>query len=223
MSAHIPMTVARMHGVLVTRPGSRVFHAYSGPLTPSGRFIPLAARTVCNARTRRLSVLERVGSVLDLGGRRMCVRCSARLARAARRAEQPISRDECLAFYRGITLADLVVATALTATVDETHRVGFVLSLLFGAPPARRPIEFNGRQALFDVDAALVRRRRALRETERTPDELEDLRRRRDEQAYTDGLAIASRRRADRIERAMERRDQGRYLMPHERELLAHA
>lgn len=223
MSVHPSLLVARMHGVLVTRPHSDVFHVYSGTLTPSGRCVPRAARTVCTARTRRLSVAVRSGAAVDLAGRRMCARCSARLFAIARRAEQPISRDDCLAFYRGITLADLVVAIALATSVDETHAIGFVLGLLFGPAPVRRPAEFGGRQALFDVHTELLRVRRHLRNTERSPEEIEAAARKREADLERDAQILAGRRQAAQLDRAVERRSRNQFLMPHERELLAQA
>lgn len=224
MTTHIGLVAARMHAVLVARPHSPVVHVYAGPLTPSGRSIPRAARAVCSARTRRLYVLERDGSVLDLGGRRVCGRCSARLSATARRAEQPIQRAACVEFYAGLTLADLVVAIAMATTVEETHRIGFAMGLRFPAPPVRRPEVTSDRDAfmaaLFDVNAQLLRRRGELRVAELSPEEREQRAAARDAEAMRDEQIRAARRKADAIARATDRRNAGRYLMPHERELL---
>lgn len=224
MNYHLGLVVARMHGVLVARPRSGVFHVYAGPLTPSGRYIPHAARTVCRAYTRRLSVLERDGSVLDLDGRRMCARCRVRLVLRARRTPQPIRREACEEFYAGLTLADIVVATALTETVDETHRVSFALGLRFPPPPLRRPDPVTDRDifrgALFDVHAALLRRRRHLVALARTPEEIEAARRQREIEAEDDARLLAAHRRGARVARAQDRANRGQYVTEWERPLL---
>ncbi len=227
MTAHVGLVAAQLHAVLVARPGSRVVHVYSGPLTPSGRFVPRAARTACTAHTRRLSVLERVGSVLDLGGRRVCGRCSARLSAMARRAEQPHQREACVAFYAGLTLADVVVAIAMATTVEETHRIGFAMGLRFPPAPARRPSGEGDRDrfraALFDVNTQLLRRRNVLRAAERTPEEVEAAAAARELEAMRDAQILAERRRSDRIARAVDRRNNSQYLTPWEKDLLSTA
>lgn len=229
ISVHLGLAVARMHGVLVTRPGSRVFHVYAGPLTPSGRFVPRVARTACGARTRRLSVLERVGSVLDLGGRRVCGRCSARLSAVARRAEQPVSRDDFLRVYgglSGVTLGDLVVALAMCTTVDENRRVAYVASVVHGfmePTGTRRPVEAGRRQARYDFEVELLRQRRVLTAAERTPEEVEAAARRREDETARSAQLYAARRKAAAMDRALDRRQRGQYLMPHERALLSSA
>lgn len=229
MSTHLGLTAARMHGVLAIRPGSTVFHIYAGPRSRRTGRIPRGARPVGNCRTRQLRELERDGSVLDLAGRRLCGRCSARLSAVARRAEQPVSRDACLAFYSGITLADLVVATVMTSTVDETHRVGFVLGLLFGQAPVIRPRDpaagdgayrVRVRQAMFDLHAEIVRRRRALVAAARSPEEIEIAARIREDELARDQRILSGRRKAAALDRAIDRRNAGQYLMPHERQLL---
>lgn len=248
MSNHQGLTIARMNGHLVYRPGSDVFHVYTGVLTPSGRWVPAAGRTVCKVRSRRLSVLERTGAVLDLDGRRMCGRCTARLATLAARDVQPVARDACLRFYAGVQLRDLVTATHLTTTVDETHRVGFVMGLLFGQAPVVRPAETTWdpnrgwyvdrgkqprqylslaahdrhvyKQALFDLTAELLRRRRALVAAERTPEEIEAAARKREADAARDARILAERRRGAAMDRVLDRRTNSEYLMPHEKALL---
>lgn len=225
MSAHVGLVAARMHPVLVARPGSPVFHVYSGPLTPSGRFVPRTARTACTAHTRRLSVLDRDGSVLDLDGRRLCGRCEARLSATARRASQPVSRDDFTRMYggpAGVTLADLLVALVMCQTVEENRRVAFVASLVHGfmdPTSTRRPTEPGKRQARYDFEVELLRRRHALAAAERTPDEVEDAAVRREVEAARDAQAIAARQRADRIDRAVDRRNAGHYLTPWEKTL----
>lgn len=226
MSTHRGLVVARMHGVLVTRPGSPVFHVYSSPLTPSGRFIPRAARPVCSARTKRLVVLERVGSVLDPAGRRLCGRCSARLSALARRAEQPPSNvDARKAFWEGvgITSTDLVVALALAASVEETYAIGNVTNLLFGrVDPAitRRPAEPGKAQGRWDFERQLLACRDALRLAELSPEDREQRAAEREAEAMRDEQIRAARRRGDAMARALDRRLAGRWLTPYERELL---
>lgn len=223
MSYHLGLVVARMHGVLVARPRSGVFHVYAGPLTPSGRFLPRAARTVCRAYTRRLSVLERDGSVLDLDGRRMCARCRVRLVKVAGRALQPVRREACEEFYAGLTLADIVTATALAETPDETHRIGFAMGLRFPPAPLRRPAPVTDRDvfrgALFDVNAALLRRRRHLVAAARTPEEVEAARRQREVEAEDDARLLAAHKRGGRVARAQDRANRGQYLTEWERPL----
>lgn len=226
MSAHVGLAAARLHAVLVHRPGSGVFHVYAGPLTPSGRFVPRTGRTACSARTRRLSVLERVGSVLDLGGRHLCGRCEARLCAAAGRASQPVSRDDFLRTYgglNGVTLGDLVVALAMCRSVEENRRVAFVASVVHGfmdPSSTRRPVEPGIRQARYDFEVELLRRRRALVAAERTPEEIEAAALRREVDAQRDAQILAARAKGAAIDRAIDRRNNSQYLMPHERELL---
>lgn len=225
MSKHLGLAVARMNGHLVYRPGSDVFHVYTGPLTPSGRWVPRTGRTVCAVKARRLSVLERTGAVLDLDGRRMCGRCTARLTALSVRAVQPVSRDACLRFYAGVQLRDLVTATVLTMTVDETHRVGFVMGLLFGQAPVYRPAkpkppEMSRAQALFDLTEELLRRRRAFAAAERTPEEIEAAARKREDDAARDARILAERRKSDVRDKVTDRQRAGEYVTAYERGLL---
>jgi hypothetical protein len=80
------LKVAGPGSVLAARPAG-VAHVYTGPLTPSGRFIPRTGQTVCRARTRRLHVVAippRWSSLLPEAADqlpRLCARCSTCLAR----------------------------------------------------------------------------------------------------------------------------------------------
>lgn len=228
MTGHLGITAARMHAVPVARPHSEVFHLYVGPLTPTGRFVPRAARSVCNVRARRLVVLPRDGVRLDLGGRRACGRCASALAAAGRRAPQPNNRDAAVAFYDGLTLTDLVLAITMATTTDETYRIGFAMGLRFPPAPPMRPrvLEFDRDRfaaALFDVNAALLATRDRLRMAERTPEEIAAAEMSREMEAAEREQIADARRRADRINRAVDRRNRGSYLMPHERDLLTTA
>lgn len=217
VTGHVGLAAARMHAVLVTRPGSDVFHVYAGPLTPSGRFVPRAARTVCTARTRRLSVLERVGAVLDLAGRRVCGRCSARLSAFARRAEQPpVNRDLEAAYWQGVGLGDLVVALALTTTTAEAYTVSRVARMVADAQPGVPGV----REAYRALDQKINRRLDRLRAAELSPEEREAAAARREAEADDAARAIAARQKAAAMDRAVDRRNAGLYLTPWERALL---
>jgi hypothetical protein len=201
---------------LAHRPGSPVVHLYSGPLSPSGRYAAAGGRTVCHARTRRLTVLERDLGLLD-HGRRVCHRCVARLTSLAGRATQPVSRDQFLAVYRGTTLRDLALMLAIATTVDETHRIGFLAQLLFGTPPVRRPVELSPRQAYYDLHAAVLRRRRDLHNATRTPEELQAAAQRREAEEFNAKVLEAGRRQTARIDRLSRYSREGRYLTGRER------
>ena len=216
-TSSLALEVAAVHGRLVGRPHSPVLHVYVGPTTPSGQFVPRSCRTVCRTRTRRLKVLPRTGSRLDLAGRRVCGRCSACLLSPGRQAGQPISRDQWLAAYRHVTLADLATATALATTSDETHRVGFIAGLVHGPSPVRRPRDLTKLQARFDLEQEILRRRRHLRTAERTPEEIAADAMRREAEDHNNALIAKARRKEDRHARALDRMNRGQYLAPWER------
>jgi hypothetical protein len=217
----IALLVAKSHALLVARPTSPVLHIYAGPLTLSGRWVPSSRRTACRAHTRRLTVLARTGATLELGGRRVCARCSARLFAVARRAEQPVTREQWLVAYAGVTLGDLATGLAVASTTDETHSLGFVAKLLHGAPPVRRDLAATLRHAaVFDLHAEIVARRRALIAAGRTPEEIEAAQRQREAEAFNDQLIQQARRRDAAIDRAVDRRNRGGFLLPHERQLV---
>lgn len=119
---------------LVHRPGGRL-HVYTGPLTPSGRFVPRSARTVCRTRTRRLEVLGDVGiASLDLGAaerRVVCGRCSVRLCYQQSRAGQPRTRAEWCRTYADLTKGDVAVALELAVTPEEVDAAAHLSLALF--------------------------------------------------------------------------------------------
>lgn len=216
------LTAARLHAVLAGRRRSDVFHIYVGTTTPTGR-TPRDARPVCNTHTRPLTILRRCGVTVDNNGRRLCGNCSARLTAIARRAEQPPTNvDARRVFWEstGVTSTDLVYALAVTSTVEETHAIANVTNALFGPAPFRRPTTGVKAQGRFDFEEELIRRRRALALAELTPEEREAAEAQRDLDAARDAQITAARKKADRVARAVDRQLAGRYLMPHERELL---
>ncbi|WP_343907173.1 hypothetical protein [Nocardioides aquiterrae] len=142
----------------------------------------------------------------------------------ARRASQPVSRDDFLREYggpAGVTLGDLVTALVLCRTVEENRRVAFVASVVHGfidVHSMRRPAE-PGRQARYDFEVELLRRRRALVAAERTPEEIEAAAVQREVDAQRDAQALAARKKSDARDRAVDRRNKGVYQPPWEREL----
>lgn len=211
---------------LTYRPGSRVLHVYRGPLTRSGRWVPRAGRTVCGARTRQLSVLERASLALDSGDRRVCLRCEAAMPDAMGRAVTVDvgSRDAMKAAYDGLTPALLRWAGARCLTSSESHQIGRVASIVLGEKPANAPALRSAAQAeLAAMWDEIYAHRRHLVDAERTPDE----RAARDhvKQARRDlEQRIAAQRSKDaQRNRALDRRSRSQYLTPHERELLASA
>lgn len=120
--------VARKRGVV---------HLYTGPLTPSGRYVPRAGRTACNVRTRRLTVLPRTVA-LDLASPslRACGRCSARLSRLSGRAEH-ISRDAAITRYGHLTAFDLALWAYLAVSEADVELVAWLGLLLLGLVACR--------------------------------------------------------------------------------------
>lgn len=160
---------------LVARPAG-VAHVYAGPLTPSGRYVPTSARTVCRAHHRRLTVLpERWSSLAPAGSvyRRLCTPCRTRLVSRARRAPALVTHDDVVDAYRGTTVPELAACVVDAATTEETHRIGRVASALYGPPRVRftqsrmSPIE----HALCDLHDAIHHARRLLASAERSPED----------------------------------------------------
>lgn len=210
--------------VLVARPGG-VVHVAVAPPTPSGRFIPVAARTVCRTRTRRLGVIPR-GSASDLlRGRRVCVRCTKILAgRVLGLDGKPMPRDVELKVFGFLTLRNLVTLAKSCATVQETHQVGRLAMMLYGPAPVKAPARRTPAEAeRADLEQLILRVRRHLVAAERTPEEREAAQRRRETEAFNDALSESQRRRAVAIENAEERRQRGGYLTAAERELVKSA
>lgn len=215
-------TLAALRGAahLVGRP-TGVAHVYVGPLTPSGRFVPSKAATVCRAATRRLQVLEAGASALGRG-RRVCRRCQVLLPPALGvEVPQLVTRDDWVAAYSNLTISDLVLAAAWCRTVEETHQVGYVTSVVHGQQPIRQPAEGSPARALYDLHARILYRRRQLLIAARTPEEVAEMRARQAEQIETHAQILAGRRAQQAIDRAHERRRRGEYLTPRERQLVA--
>lgn len=191
-----------------------VSHVYVGPVTPSGRFAAAGGRTVCHARTRRLGVLEPGLGLLD-HDRRVCARCLRSLA--ARALPRPVTREQSLAAYRGMTLRDLALGLAICRTEDDTYSVGFVTSLLFGPPPARRPRDVSVKQALYDLTVATHTRRKQLRVAGRSPAEVEAILQQREADEFNAKVREAGRRQTARIDKLVRRANEGLYLTGQER------
>lgn len=195
------LSAVRAGEYLAARPHGRV-HVYVGPLTPSGRFIPSKRPTVCRARTRRLTVVERLTESFDLRGRRVCARC---LTKLEQRVGLLVSRDDWAAAFGHLTVEDLMLAAKWTRTVDECHQVGFLSSVVLG-PGATKP-----------VDSVLNKRRRELANRELTPDEREARKQERKEQAEEDARIAVARRKNGQMARRLDRENRGQYIAPWER------
>lgn len=223
MSAATQLLAARRmvtgkHATIVLASRRRgVAHVVVGPLTPSGRWSSARARTVCTTRTRRLAVLPPLDGLGDDVS--VCKRCSARLSSPVGTGPSiPLTtRDQRLAAWRGTTLRELAVGVALCATVEDTHSIGTVLLLLFGAAPTVRPKTPSVEQAVFDFDAALVRKRDHLRVAEMPEWQRAEIVAQREDDTRRDQLAAAGRRKAARLDRLRERNRAGGYLTAEER------
>ena len=117
--------------VLVCRPRG-VLHAYVGPLTRSGRFIPRSARPTCGARTRALGVVP----LSEVRDRPVCARCTARLLSHVQEAGHP-TRAQMLAAYADVTPFDLALDAWRAESVEDVERVQHAALLLFGAKAAK--------------------------------------------------------------------------------------
>lgn len=217
---------------LVHRPAG-VVHVHTGPLTPSGRYAAATGRTVCGTRTRRLTVLEQAGGPLDLRGRRFCRRCTAVLPPAWGTAVQhPVSRDDWARAYGHLTLDDFATALAWSGcrrdasyadwatAAAATHTLGFLLSVVHGPQPIRRPSDPIGAQ-LYDVHAAIVTACRRFEGNALTPAEREQAARNRDAEALDRLRVQDGRRKEDRRAALIDRRNRGSYLTTWERDFLA--
>lgn len=221
----VRLVAALRSGVrLVARPGG-VAHLYAGALTPSGRWVVRAGRTVCGARTRRLQVLAGGCADLDPGrGPRMCRRCMPVLPPSMGRPGGLVSRDDWLAAYAHLTVEDLKTAARWACTVDQSHQVGFLAQLLFDPPKrhTRRPLEGHDADVV-ELHRLIETRRRVLVATERTPEERAHLEQQRADETHNRALADRARRQEAAVDRALERSARGGYLLPHERQLLSSA
>lgn len=138
------LTTARRHAatqretvggttVLAARPAG-VLHAYTGPLTPSGRRVPRAGRTACHAHTRPLGVVP----LSEVGFRRVCLRCTARLTSSLPgEAGRPLARGHALALHADVTPFDLAVDLWRAETIDDIERVEWLTLLIVGYPACR--------------------------------------------------------------------------------------
>ncbi len=148
----------RTQCVLVARP-TGVLHAYVGPLTPSGRFTPRAARPACGVRTRGLSVIP----LAEVRRRRVCVRCTARLGTPAAGGAGTQSRTQLLAAYEGVTAFDLALDAWRAETPDDLERVEHLALLVIGLRAAKtEPVVSPGGKVTGPLDDHITRARRRL-------------------------------------------------------------
>lgn len=146
--------------VLAARP-TGVLHAYVGPLTPSGRFIPRAARPACGARTRALGVVP----LSEVRRRRVCARCTARLACGPHTAGEAgnHSRAELAAAYDGVTAFDLAVDAYRAETAADVDRVEWLALLLVGLHDAKtQPVVSPDGKTTGPLDQHIAKARRRL-------------------------------------------------------------
>lgn len=122
----------RARCVLAARP-TGVLHTYVGPLTPSRR-CPRAARPACGTRTR---VLREV-PLAEVRRRRVCARCSARLAcGSSPGGAGNQTRDQLRAAYAGVTAFDLAVDAWRAETPADLERVAHLALLVIGFPACK--------------------------------------------------------------------------------------
>lgn len=200
--------------VLVARPRG-VVHVHTGPLTRSGRHA--AARPLCGAVTRRLAVVGRASSDLPAaveaaGRRRFCRTCLRMLPARLGSTQQLVTRDDWIEMFADLTVADLHLAARWARTVDETYQVMRLLGCLHGPKPPRGP--------LADAYDQVTKRRHKLTLAAMTDDERAAVHAARDTEAFNRRLAERTRRCDIAVERAQDRARRGRFLTPHERELL---
>lgn len=215
------LAALRGGAVLVARPRG-VVHVYDGDLTRSGRAVPGGARPFCGTRSRRLRVVGRADSLPTFpgAGRRFCRSCTDRLPAAlgVEARSVLISRDDWLAAYAALTVEDLLVAAAWCRTVDETHQVGVLTQMLFGPKPLRP--KTPAQEQLQRLHDAAVERRKVLRDLEMTDEERAARAARQEVETENFKRIQSARRSAAALNKAVDRRLRGQYLMPHERNLL---
>lgn len=151
MIAEKALAIAGPGAHLVARPAGDVAHVYTGPLTPSRRYVPRTGRTVCRAHTRRLEVLpERRSSLaLEPGSLRVCARCSARLSTWSsagscsgvngRRAEL-LHRSDYARRYAGLTRRDFWGQAVMAESLDELDRVAHLSLVVLGHAECDLPL-----------------------------------------------------------------------------------
>lgn len=202
------------------RPAARrrspVVHLYIGSPSRSARFASAAGRVLCGVRTLRLPLLEGGSSTFDLGGRRFCRRCTSLLPTSlGTDVHRLVARTDIEIAYGHLSLPDLATAAAWTRTVDETHQVGRVLSVVLGAPQlygTRGVYE----QRVFDVHQALIQRRSDMNAIASA----EENRQVREDEAADRRQTRVSRSKAAARERATERQRAGLYVTARDKELL---
>lgn len=194
-----------------------VAHIYVGPLSPSGRYVARGGRTACRAHTRRLSILAPLS--MRRGGpssRRVCARCSARLA-PHRRAEQLPSRDDILRDYGSVTIPQLTASAAACTTVSESHQLGLIASVLFGQPKRHATVLDARDAAVRDLHRLIEADRKTLVAELRTPEEFAADQERARRQVETSNRIQQARRDEARVAAAYDRQARGKYLAPWER------
>lgn len=202
------------------RTRSRVVHLYVGKPSRSGRYASTKGRVVCGVRCLRLPLLSPGSDVADLGGRRFCRRCTSLVPTSlGTDVHRLVAREDIAAAYGHLTIRDLRTAARWTTSVDDTHLVARVAAVVLGPPKmfGRRSAD---EQAVFDLDRFIIRRRDQLRARELTAEEIEDRRARQEADSVRDAAVLASRRKSDAMDRALDRRNRGAYLTPWERQLV---
>ncbi len=200
---------------------SSVVHLYVGPISRTGRYATVAGRVLCGVRCLRLPLLQPVATGLELGGRRFCRRCTSLLpASLGRDVHRLVTRDDSIAAYGHLTVADFAQAAAWTRTVEETYQVGHIASAVLG-PPKRFGHRDELEQAVYDLDRVLIARRDRLRLAERTPDEVQAARTRKEMQDEESERARQSRIKAYQDAKHQDRLARGQYTTPWERQRAA--
>ncbi len=211
-SASAAVLVARPHGVV---------HVSTDPLTPSGRYLTSGGRTVCRARTRRLAVLPRGEAARIFQERRVCARCIAHFADVPGVNGHSLPRDVEKDTFGHLTIANLRTVLRSCTIADQTHHVGRLALMLFGPEPlAPKTRRTPAQQELVDLHAEIRAVRHRLVAAERTEEERADILARRADETHNIQLQRQQTRRAAAVATAQERQRAGRYLTPHERELL---
>lgn len=194
--------------VLVARPRG-VVHIHADRLTRSGRAVPATVRPLCRTLTRRLHVVatDARGALVAVQGRRFCRSCTNRLPDRLGSTRRLVSRDDWIAVFGDLTVDDLWVAARWTRTVEETHQVSALATMLHG-------------WELPDLRAFLNTRRRTLATAELTPEEQAEAAARREAADFEQRRIASARASADRLDKAAARASSGGYVAPWDREVL---
>jgi hypothetical protein len=149
---------------LVARPGG-VTHLYAGPLTSSGA-VPHRHRPVCGTHPRRL--LDRLAQSVR-GELRVCLRCSARLPRAATsfRAEHPsapsLSAADDRARYARLTPVDIYLSVRFAVHEHELDECSLALQLCFTAEEQVAEYTSPTGRTFCDLPKVISRQRTRIR------------------------------------------------------------